>query len=116
MTIHALSKSLRVGTVFLTMAFIASADAQENVAANASAFVRIDNLMFFPAEITIAKGTMLTWVNSDDVPHSVRASGEGFRSKLLEPEQQFSFIFMAPGTYEYYCPEHPRMKGRVIVK
>ncbi len=116
MTIHALSKSLIVGAVFLTTAFLAFPHAQENVAANASAIVSIESFMFSPAEITIAKGTVLTWINSDDIPHSVRASGEAFRSKLLEPGQQFSFIFTAPGTYEYDCAEHPRMKGRVIVK
>ena len=116
MTIHFVSKPLLLGAILLTMTFIASTHAQQKVAANASATIRIDNLAFLPAEITIAPGTLLTWVNSDGIPHSVRAKNEAFRSRLLEPEQQFSFTFTAPGTYEYYCAEHPKMKGTVIVK
>ncbi len=116
MAIHIVSKSLLVKAILLTMTFIASPHAQEKVAGNASALIRIDNLAFLPGKITIAPGTVLTWVNSDDIPHSVRAANEAFRSKLLEPEQQFSFTFTAPGTYEYYCAEHPKMKGTVIVK
>ena len=35
----------------------------------ASANIVIDNFSFTPKEITVAKGTTVTWVNHDDVPH-----------------------------------------------
>jgi amicyanin len=105
--------------LLLTMSFIPSSHGQEKVAANAPPpppSVRIDNFTFTPAEITIAPGTALTWVNGDDIPHTVVATGKTFRSKVMDTEQQFSFTFNKPGTYEYFCSLHPHMKGKVVVK
>jgi len=78
--------------------------------------VHIDNFSFTPAEITVAPGTAVTWVNRDDIPHTVVASKLTFRSKALDTDQQYFFIFTAPGTYGYFCSLHPYMKGTVIVK
>ncbi len=78
--------------------------------------VRIDNFSFTPAEITIAPGTTLTWVNGDDIPHTVAATNKAFRSKVMDTDQHYSFTFTAPGTYEYFCSLHPHMQGKVIVK
>jgi amicyanin len=95
----------------------AAARAQEKAAAAAqSPSVHIDNFSFTPAEITVAPGTTLTWVNGDDIPHTVVATNKAFRSKVMDTEQQFSFTFKEPGTYEYFCSLHPHMKGKVIVK
>jgi amicyanin len=81
-----------------------------------AAEVHIDNFSFTPAEITISPGTTLTWVNGDDIPHNVVATGKTFRSKVMDTEQKFSFTFGTPGVYEYFCALHPHMKGKVIVK
>jgi amicyanin len=78
--------------------------------------VRIDNFTFTPQEITITRGTTLTWVNDDDIPHTVAATNKAFRSKAMDTEQKFSFTFTEPGTYEYFCSLHPHMQGKVIVK
>ena len=87
--------------------------------AKAEAFVpsvHIDNFTFTPQEITITRGTTLTWVNDDDIPHAIAASNKAFRSKAMDTEQKFSFTFSEPGTYEYFCSLHPHMQGKVIVK
>jgi plastocyanin len=78
--------------------------------------VRIDNFMFSPARISLPRGATLTWLNADNIPHSVAATGEAFRSKFLEPGEKFSFTFAEAGTYDYFCPLHPQMRGTVIVK
>ena len=78
--------------------------------------MRIDNFTFTPQEITITRGTTLTWVNDDDIPHTVAATNQTFRSKAMDTEQKFSFTFTEPGTYEYFCSLHPHMQGKVIVK
>jgi amicyanin len=78
--------------------------------------VHIDNFAFTPAELTVAPGTTVTWVNGDDIPHNVVASNKAFRSKVMDSEQQFSFTFKDAGTYEYFCALHPHMKAKVIVK
>ncbi|MGA9548086.1 MAG: cupredoxin family copper-binding protein [Rhodomicrobium sp.] len=84
--------------------------------AKAAPSVRIDNFTFTPQEITITRGTTLTWVNDDDIPHTVAATTQAFRSKAMDTEQKFSFTFTEPGTYEYFCSLHPHMQGKVIVK
>jgi amicyanin len=78
--------------------------------------VHIDNFTFTPQEITITRGTTLTWVNEDDIPHAIAESNKAFRSKAMDTEQEFSFTFSAAGTYEYFCSLHPHMQGKVIVK
>jgi amicyanin len=78
--------------------------------------VHIDNFTFTPQEITITRGTTLTWVNDDDIPHAIAATNKAFRSKAMDTEQKFSFTFTEPGTYEYFCSLHPHMQGKVIVK
>ncbi len=78
--------------------------------------VGIDNFTFSPATVTIAVGTKVTWVNHDDVPHTVTANDKRFSSKALDTDDQFSHVFSAPGTYGYFCAVHPHMTGRIIVK
>ncbi|MBI4723860.1 MAG: cupredoxin family copper-binding protein [Rhodomicrobium sp.] len=103
------------GIAILALSFALSAGAPLRAGENAAS-VHIDNFTFTPAEITVAPGTTLTWVNGDDIPHTIAASNKAFRSKVLDTEQRFSFAFGEPGVYEYFCSLHPHMKGKIIVK
>jgi plastocyanin len=78
--------------------------------------ITIDNFSFTPREITVAPGTTITWVNHDDVPHTVVSTNQKFRSKALDTDDQFSFVFTDAGTYDYFCSVHPMMTGKIIVK
>ena len=78
--------------------------------------VSMDHNTFIPGEITVAPGTTVTWVNNEAMPHTVVAPSQGFRSKTLVKDAQFSFTFTTPGDYDYLCSIHPSMKGKVIVK
>jgi len=78
--------------------------------------VKIDNYNFTPGEITVKAGTTVTWVNHDDVPHTVKSEEGAFKSKAMDTDDKFSFTFDKPGVYEYYCSVHPRMTGKVVVK
>ena len=80
--------------------------------------VVIDNFAFQPATLTVKAGTKVTWVNRDDVPHTATSTArpKRFDSRTLDTDDQFSHVFTAPGTYEYFCAVHPNMTGRVIVK
>jgi plastocyanin len=83
---------------------------------NATASITIDNFSFTPKEITVAAGTTVTWVNHDDVPHTVVSPDKKFRSKALDTDDQFSFTFTDAGTYNYFCSVHPVMTAKIIVK
>ena len=78
--------------------------------------VKISNLTFAPQAITVAAGSTVTWVNDDDLPHTVTAVDKSFRSKPLDTGDSFSFTFAKPGEYAYFCSIHPMMTGKVLVK
>jgi plastocyanin len=78
--------------------------------------VKIDNFSFTPQTLTVHPGTTVTWVNKDDVPHTVTSTNKKFKSRALDTDERFSFTFSAPGTYEYYCSVHPKMTGKIIVQ
>ncbi len=79
--------------------------------------VKIDNFNFGPATITIPVGTTVTWINNDDVPHVVTSDdNKMFKSKPLDTDDRFSFMFTKPGTYNYYCAIHPKMTAKIVVE
>src|SRR5579859_2858103 len=76
----------------------------------------IDNFTFIPATLTVPAGATVTWTNHDDVPHTVTATDKHFTSQALDTDDQFSYRFTTPGTYNYYCTIHPKMQGTIIVR
>jgi len=78
--------------------------------------VTIGNFTFGPMTLTVPVGAQVTWVNADDVPHTVVATDGVFRSHPIDSDERFSFTFTKPGVYSYFCSLHPRMVGKVIVK
>jgi plastocyanin len=90
------------------------ASAQQASAAGVE--VKIDNFSFGPAALTVAAGTTVTWTNRDDIPHTVVSDDKVFKSKVLDTDEKFSYTFIKPGTYPYFCSVHPKMTGKVIVQ
>ena len=78
--------------------------------------VKIDNYSFAPETITVATGTTVTWVNQDDVPHTVKSNDGTFKSKALDTDDKYTVTFDKPGTFDYFCSIHPRMTARIVVK
>jgi plastocyanin len=80
--------------------------------------VKIDNFSFGPAALTVPVGTTVTWINRDDIPHTVVSTDDAktFKSKVLDTDEKFSFTFSKTGTYPYFCSIHPKMTGKVIVQ
>ena len=77
--------------------------------------VKIDNFTFGPQQLTVKAGTTVTWINQDDIPHTVVSTGH-FRSKALDTDDKFSFTFTTPGSYQYFCGLHPHMQGSIVVE
>ena len=78
--------------------------------------VHISNLTFAPQAITVAAGSTVTWINDDDLPHTVTAVDKSFKSKALDTGDKVSFTFAKPGEYAYFCSIHPMMTAKVTVK
>ncbi len=81
-----------------------------------SAEVKVDNFSFGPATLTISAGTKVTWINRDDIPHTVVSDDKVFKSPVLDTDEKFSYTFTKAGTYPYFCSIHPKMTGKVIVQ
>jgi plastocyanin len=79
-------------------------------------FVRIVDLSFDPAEVTVQTGTAVSWTNEDSVPHTVTATDGAFDSGIFDPGASFSWTFTQPGTFPYACQIHPQMQGTVIAE
>jgi len=90
-----------------------SANAQPS-AANAEG--KIDNFSFGPDTLKVSAGTTVTWINRDDIPHTVVSTDGVFKSKVRDTDEQFSYTFAKPGTYPYFCSVQPKMTGKVVVQ
>lgn len=77
--------------------------------------IKIANFTFSPKELKVKAGDTITWVNEDDIPHTI-VSPPQLRSKPLDSDQKFSFKFTTPGTYKYFCSLHPMMTGSIVVE
>jgi plastocyanin len=99
---------------FSLLGFSGGSATGENPAAQQ---VTIDNFSFAPATLTVPAGTEVTWVNHDDIPHTVVSDDKStFKSRALDTDEKFSFKFDKPGTYPYFCSIHPKMTARIIVQ
>jgi len=81
-----------------------------------AAQLKIDNFKFGPEKLVVAKGTLVTWTNQDDIPHSIVLTALAVRSKVLDTDKTFSYQFDKAGTFSYVCGLHPFMHGQVVVK
>jgi plastocyanin len=71
---------------------------------------------FLPAELTVAPGTTVTWVNLDGEDHDVLAVDTSFWSpRGLHPGESYAFTFTVPGVYVYVCDLHHNMAGVITV-
>ena len=113
---HTIKAGIRVATAFGVVLLVAAATFAARSAPATDAEVDIDQFTFLPQRITVKAGTTVTWINEDDVPHTVASSSKAFKSKALDTADKFSFTFTTPGTYDYFCSLHPHMTGAVVVE
>ena len=116
-------KVVRIGLAALVIGLAAMLTAVERVGgvgaqekAPAGVAVKVDNFSFAPAAVTVPVGTTVTWTNRDDIPHTVVSTDGVFKSKALDTDEKFSFVFSKPGTYHYFCSVHPKMTGQIIAQ
>lgn len=81
----------------------------------ASHTVRITNFTFEPANLTIAAGDSVTFVNEDSAPHTATADSGAFDTGNLGRGQSATLTFNGGGSFAYFCQIHPRMRGTLTV-
>jgi plastocyanin len=84
----------------------------------ADTMVVIKLFQFQPAQLQVKLGTTVTWVNQDEILHTVTLDDKagGFDAPLDGKGKQFSFRFTQPGVYRYYCDRHEHMRGEIEVR
>lgn len=79
--------------------------------------VDIRNMAFTPSQITVKKGTTVTWTNNDSTTHTVTAdNGNGPSSDNISPGSSYKYTFNDTGSFQYHCTIHPSMRGTVVVQ
>ena len=80
----------------------------------------IKGFAFAPVTLEVAKGTVVTWTNSDSTPHTVTSGAnrtkDGKFDKQLSGGAEDTFTFDTAGTFEYFCSLHSSMNAKVVVK
>ncbi len=100
----------------------ASASAQPSDTTSETVTVRLEGFAFDTAELTIAAGTTVRFVNADGAPHTVTEGSDGTATDDPIVDEQLaqngttSVTFDEPGTYQITCRIHPSMNMTVIVE
>ena len=112
-----IAKHVRVVAIALAVGVFATATALPAALAHAAETeVKIDNFVFAPQRVVVKSGTTVTWINEDDIPHTIASSTKLFKSNALDTKDKFTFTFTTPGAYEYFCSLHPHMTGTIVVE
>lgn len=77
--------------------------------------VSIKSMKFNPAELTIAVGDTVTFINEDGAPHTASANDGSFDTGKLTTGASAGVTFAAAGSFDYFCKVHPNMKALIIV-
>lgn len=76
--------------------------------------IEIRGMEFHPAELTVAVGDTVVWINRDIVPHT--ATTQDWDTGLLSQEQSGRTVAPHSGTVRYVCNLHPLMRGTLVIR
>lgn len=100
----------------------ASPEPSASAGAAGEAEVLIDGARFAPAELTVAAGTEVVFVNEDDYEHTVtegtggQAVADAFVDSEVGAGSTLRVVFDEPGTFDITCIIHPTMQMTITVE
>ncbi len=101
---------------------VSSAPTATEPAAPSTEEVAIEASQFVPGELTVAAGTVVTFVNLDSFAHTVtegsggQAVDDSAADEMLDADASVDVTFDEPGTYEITCRFHPTMQMTIVVE
>lgn len=78
--------------------------------------INLSNYAFTPNNLSVEGGSTVTFINADDVEHTVTAKDGSFDSGSVGKGKSFAKTFDKAGVYNIYCKPHKFMVGTIIVK
>lgn len=77
--------------------------------------IQIRNYAFVQTQLTVARGTQVTWVNCDPDVHTSTSDAGVWESGAINPDGSFQRTFDAAGSFPFHCTPHPGMRATIIV-
>ena len=81
--------------------------------AAAAPVVRMENIAFVPATLTVDRGTEVLFENKDVAPHTVTAQAAQIDSGTLGSGKSFRLVVNQP--LDYICTIHPSMTAKILL-
>jgi len=75
----------------------------------------VDEHAFTPSQIRVPAGTVVSFVNSGAVTHTITSQDASWTSGTLKPAETGYVRFENVGVFTYACEEHPWAMGQVFV-
>ncbi len=77
--------------------------------------VQIEQMKFFPPDISVNTGDTIMWINNDMVAHDItEEKNKSWSSSLLQPGKSWKLVVKEGA--DYYCSIHVVMKGSFEIK
>jgi plastocyanin len=70
---------------------------------------------FVPRDLTVKKGTVVTWQNNDEIEHDISIPSLAIRSGILQNGGTYSKTLEQAGEFEIRCNIHAGMRARIKV-
>ena len=71
--------------------------------------------VFSPTGLQVNINATVTWINDDNMVHTVTSDNGTFNSGDIAPGGRFSYNFTNTGTFQYHCTYHSSMGGSISV-
>ena len=80
--------------------------------------VEVSGLAYHPADLEVAQGDTIIWINRDIVPHTATSdtSPRAIDTGTLAAGDSSRYVAGRAGVYRYTCTFHPTMQGRLVVR
>lgn len=103
----------RLGAVLLT-AFV-SACGGPHASPPTTHRIAIRGFLFDPAEVVVAVGDTVIWMNEDLLPHTATSAAGGWDTGSIATGDSAIVVMDRLGVNSYLCTFHPNMVGEVVV-
>ena len=83
--------------------------------------VAVRVFQFRPGRLDVKVGRSVTWINQDDIDHTVTSGTPGspggtFDTALAGQGSTTTVTFSERGVYPYFCSRHQAMRGEIRVQ
>ena len=80
--------------------------------------VTMVNISFSPPNLTVSRGTTVTWKNNDSVTHTSTSDTGVWNTGDIPPGGSKTTTFNTAGTLQYHCTYHvgSGMRGTIVVQ